>query len=60
MEQFVWETAEELDQKLAQQVLGKVKESVDESNTVMGEFMCQGMCWKINEGESIFSPARAV
>ena len=25
-----------------QQVLGKVKESVDESNTVMGEFMCQG------------------
>lgn len=23
-----------------QQVLGKVKESVDESNTVMGEFMC--------------------
>ena len=25
-----------------QQVLGKVKESVDESNTVIGEFMCQG------------------
>ena len=25
-----------------QQVLGKVKEFVDESNTVMGEFMCQG------------------
>ena len=30
------------EQLALQQVLGKVKESVDESNTVMGEFMCQG------------------